>query len=112
MRPRRRKINRLDDRNLRNKGIAVTSRAADALASAMKNLLKEKPEATLEHLVDVFDHLMEAKVIDNEIWRRYTRKKRDDRRKAEEIKGLLQSPPVTDEHYEQGMSFVVLPEET
>ena len=110
MRPRRRKINRLADRNLRAKGIVTNSRAADALASAMKNLLKEKPEVTMEYLIDVFDHLMETKVIDNEIWRRYTRKKRDDRRKAEEIKLLKSSPSITDEHCEQGMNFIVLEE--
>lgn len=111
MKPRRKKLNRLDDRNLRAKGIVVTSRAADALASAMKNILKERPEAAMEHLIDVFDHLMETKVIDNETWRRYIRKKKDDRKKADIIYHLKKSPPVIEEHCRVGMEFVLETEE-
>ena len=110
MKPRRRKVNRLDDRGLRCKGVTTTARATDSLASAMKNLVLGNPEATMAHLIDCFDHIRESKNVNDEVWRRYGRKKRDDRRKAIEIKALKQSPPITGEHYGKGMAFALYTE--
>lgn len=107
MKPRRKKVKRLADRNLRGLEITTTSRATDSLASAMKNLELGNREMAMVHLIDVLDYLMETKVVGNEIWRRYTRKKKDDRRKAVELKALKQSPPLPDVHYEQGIAFML-----
>ena len=93
MRARRKRIKRLDDRNLRAKGIVTTSRASDALASAMKNILHEKPEVAIDYLVDVFDYIMETKTIDNEVWKRYQKKRKEARKKSLKLKELLRSPP-------------------
>lgn len=107
MKARRKKIKRLDDRNLRAKGITVCSRAADSLASAMKNILQEKHDVAMEYLIDVFDYLMEVKVIDNETWKRYKRTKKDNRKKADIIYHLKKSPPVLEEHCRAGMEFIL-----
>lgn len=110
MRARRKKIKRLDDRNLRAKGIVTTSRATDSLASAMKNIIQGKP-SVLEHIIDALDHLRETKVIDNEIWKRYRKEKKENRKKADVIYFLKKSPPVLEEHCRRGMDFVLEAEE-
>lgn len=73
----------------------------------MKNLELDNREMAMVHLVDVFDYLMETKVVGNEIWKRYTQKKKDNRRKAVEIKALKKSPPLADIYCEQGIDYML-----
>jgi hypothetical protein len=88
MKPRIKKIKRLDDRSLIGLNHTLQGRCADSLASAMKNVELDKRDMAMVHLLDVFDYLMEYKNTNHEVWKRYRKKKKEARAKAEKLKAL------------------------
>lgn len=107
---RQKKIKRLDDRNLLGLSHTVQGRAADSLASAMKNLELDKRDMAMVHLIDVFDYLMEYKNTNHEIWKRYRKRKKECWKKSKIIKQFKIEPTMTDDELEQGMTSILTSE--